>query len=157
MASSALKPDLIVYINTVIAAPARTKNVYGVPWQDQVREIAKATGTATEGGAYWGWRAGDQHRDAERRVLQRDVDRRAAGDQVRLAEARPDAEERAGRQELSQLQIGYAIEGRLQLDRTYTSTTTVRTRGAGSAAGPVGVYVLSSCISGPGLEPLPFS
>ncbi|MFC6161083.1 iron-siderophore ABC transporter substrate-binding protein [Kribbella jiaozuonensis] len=61
---AALKPDLIVYINTVndkkqfdtlnaiaptIAAPAGTKNVYGVPWQDQVREIAKATGTATAG------------------------------------------------------------------------------------------------------------
>ncbi|WP_410789327.1 iron-siderophore ABC transporter substrate-binding protein [Kribbella sp. C-35] len=61
---AALKPDLIVYVNTIndkkefdtlnaiaptIAAPAGTKNVYGVPWQDQVREIAKATGTASAG------------------------------------------------------------------------------------------------------------
>lgn len=61
---AALEPDLIVYVNTVndnlqfdtlnaiaptIAAPAGTKNVYGVPWQDQVREIAKATGTTAAG------------------------------------------------------------------------------------------------------------
>ncbi|WP_427885973.1 ABC transporter substrate-binding protein [Kribbella sp. GL6] len=61
---AALKPDLIVYVNTIndkleyetlnaiaptIAAPAGTENVYGVPWQDQVREIAKATGTTTAG------------------------------------------------------------------------------------------------------------
>jgi iron complex transport system substrate-binding protein len=61
---AALKPDLIVYVNTLndksqfetlnaiaptIAAPAGTKNVYGVAWQDQVREIAKATGTASAG------------------------------------------------------------------------------------------------------------
>lgn len=61
---AALKPDLIVYVNTIndkkqfdtlnaiaptIAAPAGTKNVYGVPWQDQVREIAKATGTTATG------------------------------------------------------------------------------------------------------------
>ncbi|NIK54571.1 iron-siderophore ABC transporter substrate-binding protein [Kribbella shirazensis] len=61
---AALQPDLILYVNTVndkkqfdtlnaiaptIAAPAGTKNVYGVPWQDQVREIAKATGTSAAG------------------------------------------------------------------------------------------------------------
>jgi iron complex transport system substrate-binding protein len=61
---AALQPDLILYVNTVndkkqfdtlnaiaptIAAPAGTKNVYGVPWQDQVREIAKATGTTAAG------------------------------------------------------------------------------------------------------------
>lgn len=61
---AALQPDLIVYVNTIndklqfdtlnaiaptIAAPAETKNVYGVPWQDQVREIAKATGTSAAG------------------------------------------------------------------------------------------------------------
>ncbi|MGZ0148920.1 ABC transporter substrate-binding protein [Kribbella sp. WER1] len=61
---AALQPDLIVYVNTIndklqfetlnaiaptIAAPAGTKNVYGVPWQDQVREIAKATGTTAAG------------------------------------------------------------------------------------------------------------
>ena len=61
---AALQPDLIIYVNTIndkkqfdtlnaiaptIAAPAGTKNVYGVPWQDQVREIAKATGTASAG------------------------------------------------------------------------------------------------------------
>ena len=61
---AALQPDLIVYVNTVnekkqfdtlnaiaptIAAPPGTKNVYGVPWQDQVREIAKATGTTSAG------------------------------------------------------------------------------------------------------------
>jgi iron complex transport system substrate-binding protein len=36
-------------IAPTIAAPAGTKNVYGVAWQDQVREIAKATGTSTAG------------------------------------------------------------------------------------------------------------
>jgi iron complex transport system substrate-binding protein len=61
---AALRPDLIVYVNTqndkkefdtlnaiapTIAAPAGTKNVYGVPWQEQVREIAKATGTTAAG------------------------------------------------------------------------------------------------------------
>ncbi|MGW7682360.1 ABC transporter substrate-binding protein [Kribbella sp. NPDC054772] len=61
---AALRPDLIVYINSVndklqfdtlnaiaptIAAPVGTKNVYGVAWQDQVREIAKATGTTPAG------------------------------------------------------------------------------------------------------------
>ncbi|WP_020385121.1 iron-siderophore ABC transporter substrate-binding protein [Kribbella catacumbae] len=61
---AALKPDLILYVNTVndkkqyetfsgiaptIAAPAGTKNVYGVTWQQQVQTIAKATGTTAEG------------------------------------------------------------------------------------------------------------
>jgi iron complex transport system substrate-binding protein len=61
---AALQPDLILYVNTIndkkefetfqaiaptIAAPVGTKNVYGVKWQDQVAEIAKATGTSTEG------------------------------------------------------------------------------------------------------------
>ncbi len=61
---AALDPDLILYVNSIndkkefetfnaiaptIAAPAGTKNVFGVKWQDQVAEIAKATGTATEG------------------------------------------------------------------------------------------------------------
>jgi iron complex transport system substrate-binding protein len=61
---AALKPDLILYVNTIndkkefdtlnaiaptIAAPPGTKNVYGVAWQDQVREIAKATGTTAAG------------------------------------------------------------------------------------------------------------
>ncbi|TWD81431.1 iron complex transport system substrate-binding protein [Kribbella amoyensis] len=60
---AALKPDLILYVNSVndkqqyetfaamaptIAAPPGTKNVYGVAWQDQVRSIAKATGTSAE-------------------------------------------------------------------------------------------------------------
>ncbi|MGW6279640.1 iron-siderophore ABC transporter substrate-binding protein [Kribbella sp. NPDC055071] len=61
---AALNPDLILYINSkndkkefdtlnaiapTIAAPPGTKNVYGASWQDQVREIAKATGTTAEG------------------------------------------------------------------------------------------------------------
>lgn len=61
---AALKPDLILYVNTVndkkqyetfsgiaptIAALAGTKNVYGVTWQQQVQTIAKATGTTAEG------------------------------------------------------------------------------------------------------------
>jgi iron complex transport system substrate-binding protein len=61
---AALKPDLILYVNSIndkkeyetfsgiaptIAAPAGTKNVYGVKWQDQVASIAKATGTTAEG------------------------------------------------------------------------------------------------------------
>ncbi|MDX2970469.1 iron-siderophore ABC transporter substrate-binding protein [Kribbella solani] len=61
---AALRPDLILYVNTkndkleyetlnaiapTIAAPASTKNVYGVSWQDQVREIATATGTTSVG------------------------------------------------------------------------------------------------------------
>ncbi|WP_433165476.1 ABC transporter substrate-binding protein [Kribbella sp. CA-247076] len=61
---AALKPDLILYVNSqndrkqfdtfnaiapTIAAPAGTKNVYGVTWQDQVSEIAKATGTTARG------------------------------------------------------------------------------------------------------------
>ncbi|MEV5964563.1 iron-siderophore ABC transporter substrate-binding protein [Kribbella sp. NPDC051952] len=61
---AALKPDLILYVNSkndkkefetlnaiapTIAAPVGTKNVYGAAWQDQVREIARATGTVTEG------------------------------------------------------------------------------------------------------------
>jgi hypothetical protein len=33
----------------------------------------------------------------------------------------------------------------LQVDRTYTSTAAMRTPGADSGGGPVGVYVLSSC------------
>ena len=61
---AALKPDLILYVNSrndkkqydtfngiapTIAAPAGTKNTYGVTWQDQVKTIAKATGTTAEG------------------------------------------------------------------------------------------------------------
>ncbi|MFB6720234.1 ABC transporter substrate-binding protein [Kribbella sp. NPDC056345] len=61
---AALDPDLILYVNSIndkkefetfnaiaptIAAPAGTKNVYGVKWQDQVAEIAKATGTSAKG------------------------------------------------------------------------------------------------------------
>ncbi|WP_020672152.1 iron-siderophore ABC transporter substrate-binding protein [Amycolatopsis nigrescens] len=61
---AALRPDLILYVNSVndknqydtlariaptIAAPADVRNVYGVYWQDQVRTIAKATGTTAKG------------------------------------------------------------------------------------------------------------
>ncbi|MGC4938847.1 iron-siderophore ABC transporter substrate-binding protein [Kribbella sp. DT2] len=61
---AALKPDLILYVNSIndkkqydtfsgiaptIAAPAGTKNVYGVPWQQQVEMIAKATGRTADG------------------------------------------------------------------------------------------------------------
>lgn len=61
---AALRPDLIVYVNSkneestyrtlsriapTVAAPKGVDHVYGVPWADQVRTIAKATGTTAKG------------------------------------------------------------------------------------------------------------
>ncbi|WP_344418103.1 iron-siderophore ABC transporter substrate-binding protein [Amycolatopsis minnesotensis] len=61
---AALRPDLILYVNSkneqntygtlsriapTVAAPKGVDHLYGVPWVDQVRTIAKATGTTAKG------------------------------------------------------------------------------------------------------------